>query len=76
MDDTERFSELCDFFWRLDFPDAAPGVMHTSDLCRRRARRVFEIMGRLEALDEENSMYLASLSPEARKRFEDYRRRS
>jgi hypothetical protein len=42
----DRYSDLCDFFWRL-FHEEDPddGLCHTSSESRALARRVFEVLG-------------------------------
>ncbi len=39
-----RYARLCDYFWRLDYPDTPKGQLHTSDVCRARASCVLAIM--------------------------------
>lgn len=74
MDDiSDKFSKLCDFFWRLDWPKTPDdGFFHTSDVCRERAHKVLEILGLADEMHGAAEEHLATLPPEAIKRMAEY----
>jgi hypothetical protein len=50
---TEKYSELCNFFWYQTHPEwQRDGHLHTSSVCRRLALEVFELLG-IEAPEEQ-----------------------
>lgn len=72
-DISEKFSRLCDFFWRLDWPETPDdGIRHTSDVCRERASSVFEILGLADQLQEAADAHFATLPKEALERMASY----
>ena len=51
------FALLCDYFWRLDYPETPKdGLLHMSDVCRARAREVFELLDLDRLYDEAERM--------------------
>jgi hypothetical protein len=49
----DRYSDLCDFFWRVLHGTPKDGLCYTSPESRAKARRVFEILGTWSAFDAE-----------------------
>lgn len=66
----ELYSKLCDFFWRLDYPETPKdGTRHTSDVCRARANEILKIVGLYDAFAESAERHIATLSNEAKARL-------
>jgi hypothetical protein len=52
-DSAEMYGELCNWFWYHDHPDyPRDGLMHTSDVCRRKAAEIFDLLEIDDLLDE------------------------
>ena len=44
--EAELFRILCDYYWRLDWPDTPnDGMQHTSSVCRAKAEATFRELG-------------------------------
>ena len=58
-----KFSELCNWFWYQSHSDYPRDLFtHTSDVCRRWAHEVFELLG-IEEEDERDNVREIDLSP-------------